>query len=69
MTNDKPLRNTAQWSLTLDAQCDNCRHEFDVLSFGDAGDILHGIAPCQTDMEIDLQCPECEHCFVARTIY
>ncbi len=66
---NKPMMNTVQWSCSLDAQCDNCWHEFDVLSLPDCGDIIRGIAVCQSDKIIELECPECEHRFEAKTTY
>lgn len=65
----KRVSKFAQWHISLDAECPECEHCFDVLDLTDYQEIIWGIEICQPDKEIDIFCPECEHEFTTKTIY
>lgn len=59
----------AYWSVSLDAECPECKIDFDVLDLPDSGDIVRGTEACSSNDELHVHCPECGHEFLAETAY
>lgn len=62
---------TAEWSLSLDTQCPNCKHFIDLR--GELVDNASSIQVCETDTvatrNYETACPECGHEFTVDFIY
>lgn len=59
----------AYWSCSLDTECPKCGNYFDILDLPDYQEYIWGVEPCESDAELDIFCPECEHKFIVKTAY
>lgn len=62
---------TAEWSLSLDTECLQCKHVFDLRS--QLSDGCSSIQACETDTlatrDYQTACPECGHEFTCDFVY
>lgn len=62
---------TAEWSLSLDAQCPKCKHIFDLRD--ELSENASPIQVCETDTvatrDYETECPECGHEFTCDFVY
>lgn len=63
------MTNIAQWYVSLDVECPNCKDCFDVLDQDYAGDVLSGSEPLESDVELEVTCVSCGFEFTAVTRY